>query len=97
MTLYTTKAHIAYATLEAVAFQVREVLDAMEADSGIKLALLKVDGGMTLNQLLLPVGAPRGPLHVGRSTGFENSTRAAPRGVADFFYTDVRSILMVLC
>ena len=57
MTLYTTKAHIAYATLEAVAFQVREVLDAMEADSGIKLALLKVDGGMTLNRLLLQLQA----------------------------------------
>lgn len=43
MTLYSTKAHIAYATLEAVSFQVREVLDAMEADSGINLSLLKVD------------------------------------------------------
>ena len=37
-----------------------------------------------------PVGAPRGPLHWGCSA------RAAPRGVADLFYTDVRSILMVL-
>jgi len=39
--------------LEATAYQTREVLDAMEADSGVKLASLKVDGGMTANQTLM--------------------------------------------
>ncbi|MCI6574174.1 MAG: glycerol kinase GlpK [Actinomycetaceae bacterium] len=53
MTRYNTKAHIARAALEATAFQTREVLDAMEADSGVKLGELRVDGGMTANDLLM--------------------------------------------
>ena len=53
MTRYNTKAHIARAALEATAFQTREVLDAMEADSGVKLGELRVDGGMTNSQLLM--------------------------------------------
>lgn len=53
MTRYNTKAHIARAALEATAFQTREVLDAMEADSGVKLEQLRVDGGMTANDLLM--------------------------------------------
>ena len=57
MTLYTTKAHLCRATLEAVALQAREVLDAMEADSGVKLSALQVDGGMTVNELLMQMQA----------------------------------------
>src|SRR5215208_643009 len=53
MTRYITKAHIARAALEATAYQTREVLDAMEADSGVKLTALKVDGGMVFNELLM--------------------------------------------
>ncbi len=53
MTRYVTKGHIARAALEATAFQTREVLDAMEADSGVKLTALKVDGGMVFNELLM--------------------------------------------
>lgn len=53
LTRYNTKAHIARAALEATAFQTREVLDAMEADSGVKLGELRVDGGMTANNLLM--------------------------------------------
>ncbi|MBN1449805.1 MAG: glycerol kinase GlpK [Anaerolineales bacterium] len=53
MTRYVNKGHIAKATLEATAFQTREVLDAMEADSGVKLTALKVDGGMVFNELLM--------------------------------------------
>ncbi|MGO1590472.1 MAG: glycerol kinase GlpK [Ancrocorticia sp.] len=53
MTRYNTKAHVARAALEATAFQTREVLDAMEADSGVKLEELRVDGGMTANNLLM--------------------------------------------
>jgi len=47
LTLSSTKAHIARATLEAICFQTAEVLDAMRQDAGLKLATLKVDGGMT--------------------------------------------------
>jgi len=47
------KYHIARAALEATAYQTREVLDAMEKDSGVKLKALKVDGGMVYNELLM--------------------------------------------
>ncbi|MGB7963072.1 MAG: glycerol kinase GlpK [Propionicimonas sp.] len=53
LTRYVNRGHIARAVLEATAFQTREVLDAMEADSGVKLAELKVDGGMTANETLM--------------------------------------------
>ncbi len=53
MTRYVNKGHIARAALEATAFQTREVLDAMEKDSGVKLTRLKVDGGMVFNELLM--------------------------------------------
>ena len=53
LTRYVNRGHIARAALEATAFQTREVLDAMEADSGVKLAELKVDGGMTGNNTLM--------------------------------------------
>jgi len=53
MTRFVTKAHIARAALEATAFQTREVLDAVNADTGIPLEELKVDGGMIGNELLM--------------------------------------------
>jgi glycerol kinase len=53
MTRYVNRGHIARAALEATAYQTREVLDAMEADSGVKLTALKVDGGMVFNELLM--------------------------------------------
>ena len=49
----TTKAHIVRATLESLAYQTKDVLGAMEADSNIKLASLKVDGGAVANNLLM--------------------------------------------
>ena len=57
LTRYATKAHIARASLEAVALQTREVADAMAADSGVPLAELRVDGGMTANNLLMQTQA----------------------------------------
>ncbi|MDR0783374.1 MAG: glycerol kinase GlpK [Propionibacteriaceae bacterium] len=53
LTRYVNRGHIARAALEASGFQTRDVLDAMEADSGIHLGELKVDGGMTANNLLM--------------------------------------------
>lgn len=53
MTRYVTRGHIARAALEATAYQTREVLDAMETDSGVRLTALKVDGGMVFNELLM--------------------------------------------
>ena len=53
LTRYINKGHIARAVLEATAYQTREVLDAMEKDSGVLLTSLKVDGGMVYNELLM--------------------------------------------
>ncbi len=57
MTRYIKRGHFARAALEAVAFQTREVLDAMEKDSGVRLSELRVDGGMVANQLLMQIQA----------------------------------------
>ncbi|ABY23681.1 glycerol kinase [Renibacterium salmoninarum ATCC 33209] len=53
MTRYVNRNHIARAALEATAFQTREVLDAVNADSGVPLTELKVDGGMVANDALM--------------------------------------------
>jgi len=53
MTRYMDKGHLARATLEATAYQTREVLEAMNKDSGVPLTALKVDGGMVFNELLM--------------------------------------------
>ena len=53
LTRFVNRGHIARAVLEATAFQTREVLDAMNADSGVALKALKVDGGMVQNDLLM--------------------------------------------
>ena len=53
LTRFINDGHIARAALEAAAYQSREVIEAMEADSGVKLTSLKVDGGMVVNNLLM--------------------------------------------
>ena len=53
LTRYVNRGHLARAVLEATAFQTREVVDAMNADSGTDLTVLKVDGGMVRNELLM--------------------------------------------
>lgn len=53
LTRRTTKAHLVRATLESLAYQTRDVLKAMEADSGLKLTTLRVDGGACANNLLM--------------------------------------------
>ena len=53
LTRYANKGHIARAALEATAFQTRDVLEAMEADSGITLDVLRTDGGMVADELLM--------------------------------------------
>ncbi|MBI4928252.1 MAG: glycerol kinase GlpK [Anaerolineae bacterium] len=63
MTRFINRGHLARAVLEATAYQAREVVEAMEKDSGVKLTELKVDGGMVGNELLMQfqadiLGAP---------------------------------------
>jgi glycerol kinase len=53
LTRYVNKGHIARAALEATAYQSREVVEAMNADSGVALTELKVDGGMVVNDTLM--------------------------------------------
>ncbi len=53
LTRFITKNHIARAALEATAYQTREVLEAMNKDSGVRLTALKVDGGMVFNDTLM--------------------------------------------
>jgi glycerol kinase len=54
---FNTNAHLARATLEAICYQSRDVVDAMAADSGVALSCLKVDGGITANRLCMQLQA----------------------------------------
>jgi glycerol kinase len=54
---FNTNAHLARATLEAICYQSKDVADAMEKDSGVKLEVLKVDGGVTANELCMQMQA----------------------------------------
>ena len=73
----TSKAHIARAALEAIAFQVRDVLDAMRADTGIAIAELRVDGGASVNDLLMQLQADLLGVPVVRPTITETSALGA--------------------
>ena len=53
LTRYVNKGHLARAVLEATAFQTRDVVEAMEKDSGVALGMVRVDGGMVVNDLLM--------------------------------------------
>jgi glycerol kinase len=57
LTQFHTRAHLARAALDATAYATRELVDAMRADAGIELPALRVDGGMTANELLLGIQA----------------------------------------
>jgi glycerol kinase len=94
LTGYVTKAHIARAVLEASAWQVREVVDAMETDSGVTLATLKADGGMTANSLLMQfqadvLGAPVVRPKVSETTCLGAAYAA---GLAVGYWTDLQSL-----
>jgi glycerol kinase len=73
----TTKSHIARATLEAIAFQVADVLRAMESDAGSPIRVLKVDGGAAANDLLLQMQADLLGVAVNRSAIQETTALGA--------------------
>ncbi|WP_067574266.1 glycerol kinase GlpK [Nocardia acidivorans] len=54
---YSNNAHLARATLESICYQTRDVVEAMQRDSGVKLATLRVDGGVTANELAMQIQA----------------------------------------
>ncbi len=94
LTGYITKGHIARAALEATAWQTREVVDAMAADSGVALSTLKVDGGMTANGLLMQILADTLGAPVVRPAVTETTCLGAAyaAGLAVGFWPDVESL-----
>lgn len=94
LTRYVTRYHIARAALEATAYQTREVLDAMEKDSGVPLQALKVDGGMVRNELLMQFQADILGVPVVRPVVTETTAlgSAYASGLAVGFWDDVESL-----
>jgi glycerol kinase len=94
MTRYVTKGHIARAALEATAWQSREVVDAMNADSGVELMSLKVDGGMVYNELLMQFQADVLDVPVIRPTVAETTSLGAAyaAGLAVGFWSEVEDL-----
>jgi glycerol kinase len=94
LTRFVNKGHIARAALEATAFQTREVLDAMEKDSGVKLAALKVDGGMVYNELLMQFQADVLGVPVIRPTVAETTSLGAAyaAGLAVGFWDNLEDL-----
>ena len=82
LTQYTKKEHICRATLEAVAFQVYEILISMEKDSGKVLQKLQVDGGMTKNDLLMQIQADFNGIEVVRPKFTETTSMGAAMAAA---------------
>ena len=77
MTRGTGRAHIVRATLEAIAYQSRDVLEAMRRDSGMPLAILKVDGGASANNMLMQFQSDILSLQVARPTCIETTAQGA--------------------
>jgi glycerol kinase len=94
LTRYATKGHLARAALEATAFQTRDVLAAMQQDSGIALRELKVDGGMVVNELLMQFQADLLDAHVVRPRVIETTALGAAyaAGLAVGFWQDLQQI-----
>lgn len=94
LTGYVTKAHLARAALEATAWQVREVADAMAADAGVPLAQLKVDGGMTASEVLLQIQADVLDVPVVRPAVTETTCLGAAyaAGLAVGFWPDLEAL-----
>jgi glycerol kinase len=94
LTRYVNKGHIARATLEATAWQTREVSDAMHADSGVELTSLKVDGGMVYNELLMQFQADVLGVPVIRPTVAETTALGAAyaAGLAVGFWKEVEDL-----
>jgi len=94
LTRAVTKSHIARATLEAIAYQTREVLDAMSIDSGVPLAEVKVDGGITANELCMQIQSDIMGIDVIRPEVIETTALGAAyaAGLATGFYRDKEQI-----
>ncbi len=87
---FNSNAHVARATLEAICYQSRDVVDAMAADSGVRLEVLKVDGGVTLNELCMQIQADVLGVEVVRPVVAETTALGAAyaAGLAMGFWAD---------
>ncbi|MCA2202842.1 glycerol kinase GlpK [Streptomyces griseoincarnatus] len=87
---YNTGGHIARATLEAICYQSRDVVEAMEQDSGVHLDVLKVDGGVTANDLCMQIQADVLGVPVSRPVVAETTALGAAyaAGLATGFWSD---------
>jgi glycerol kinase len=94
LTRYVNGGHLARATLEATAFQSREVADAMNADSGVELESLKVDGGMVVNETLMQFQADILGVPVIRPQVVETTSLGAAyaAGLATGFWSEVEDL-----
>jgi glycerol kinase len=94
LTRYVNKGHLARATLEATAWQTKEVVDAMNTDSGVDLTSLKVDGGMVYNELLMQFQADVLDVPVIRPTVAETTSLGAAyaAGLATGFWSEVEDL-----
>jgi glycerol kinase len=94
LTRYANKGHLARAALEATAYQTREVLEAMEMDSGAKLDVLRTDGGMVVNDLLMQFQADILDRNVIRPIIKETTALGAAyaAGLAVGFYKDLAEL-----
>ncbi len=95
LTRYVNRGHLARAVLESTAYQTREVLEAMEADSGVKLAELKVDGGMTANETLMQFQADQVGVPVVRPVVAETTALGAAyaAGIATGFWGGEQDVI----
>jgi glycerol kinase len=94
LTRAATKAHLARAALEAICYQTRDVLDAMSADSGVKLPEMRVDGGITANELCMQMQADIMQIDVVRPEVIETTALGAAyaAGLATGFYKDIAQL-----
>lgn len=94
LTSYVTRAHLARAALEATAWQTREVVDAVNADAGTAIRRLRVDGGMTANNLLMQMVADVLDVPVERSLAFESVSLGAAygAGLAVGYWSDLAGL-----
>ncbi|MGH9914688.1 MAG: FGGY-family carbohydrate kinase, partial [Pyrinomonadaceae bacterium] len=91
---FNTKGHLARATLEAICYQTKDVLDAMVKDSGVHLEVLKVDGGATVNNTLMQLQANILGVPVVRPVVSETTALGAAyaAGLATGFWQDTEEL-----
>ena len=94
LTRYANKGHLARAALEATAYQTRELLDAMRADTGLPISRLRVDGGMVVNETLMQFQSDLLDVPVIRPTITETTALGAAyaAGLAVGFWHDIHEI-----